>query len=69
MRPLHSSLKDLGIQISEAAKRTKEASDLSGPGYQVLFFIDDLLSEYRGAAATKTPEHLCPPAGTGGYPL
>ena len=55
--PFHSSLKDLDVQISEAAKRSKEA-EAHGGGFQTLFFIDDLLSQYRGAAATKTLERL-----------
>lgn len=55
--PFHSSLADLDLQLQEAAKRSKEAADLGGTS-QTLFFIDDLLQEYRGHAATKTLEKL-----------
>ncbi len=39
-------------------KRSKEAAAFGGAGFSTLFLIDDLLSQYRGAAATKTLDIL-----------
>ena len=51
--PFHSSLKNLDVQIQQAAKRVKESEELNPRGKisQTLFIIDDLLGSYRGSKA------------------